>query len=43
MYEYKVICAWCTKVMETKTCDDSKMQGQESHSICKSCLEVMNA
>lgn len=41
MYEYKVICAWCATLMEVKTSDDSRMQGQESHSICLTCKEKM--
>lgn len=42
MYEYKVICAWCSSLMEIKTCSDPKMQGQESHSICITCKEAMD-
>lgn len=43
MFEYKVICAWCTKLMEIKTSSDPKMQGLESHSICATCLAKMEA
>jgi len=38
-YSYKVVCAWCKKLVAIKKTKDYKMSGTVSHSICKKCFQ----
>jgi len=43
MIKYKVVCAWCGKLIKIKYTKDKKMKDKISHSICKHCFkEVIN-
>jgi len=38
-YSYRVICAWCKKLIAVKETNDYKMDKTVSHSICKECFQ----
>lgn len=38
-YKYKVVCAWCGKLIAIKRTSDERMEGAVSHSICQKCFK----
>ena len=35
----KVICAWCTQIMEVKELDGESSESAVTHGICKKCKD----